>query len=406
MIDDVEKIVKSNKKIEDIIILENELNELRRKIGVIDAFKDQKEYDKLKCEEAIKEMNLANRKRKLDKYSLSTLKNISIFYEYNRITEKMKMIEKKSKKSENLVETVNSEGRKKEIDSNFVDFYNSCVEKKKRINKEFKKSLEFLSHYKLPEEKEEVKEKEIEHTKVEEQKPTTGYLSLVTKKEEPEQEEVSKEKNSGKIIPFFRRVKKYALGAAIGIVALASLITFGGAKENKNVKNTVKYETEDDALDNSVSEIKETETTVAVDLEQQIDNMLDEEEKLDIIETDQDRIEEAELDKVENPTLGDNLKVSDSSKIMRNQYDATNYENGRHPYFDNNEQRTIQGVVYQMPDGTIKTARSEAEIAVLESIEGAQVTAYLTYSQYGVEGFYSIQDVVLENNVKTLSKKM
>ena len=202
-------------------------------------------------------------------------------------------------------------------------------------------------------------------------------------------------------ISFINKIKRYAAVSVIGFTALASAISFGNAKDNKDTKKEISIENDADT-ENEMKSIEE------VNIEHQMDEIL-----ADNIVDQIDEIEENEIDdenlevivETKKPTLNDNLKVLDSSKIMCDQYAATYYENGKNPYYDSNQTRTVEGVVYQFSDGSIKTARSEDEVSYFESI-GGNITAYLTYSEYGVEGFYSIQDVVLEDCAKTLTKKL
>ena len=402
MYDNIAKIIKSNKKIEELIEIEKKIVELKENLEKID--KKDSVYDNLMCEISVREMKLEYAKKRLDKESLKIYENLEMFSEFNKLTEKIKKMEKKSKKSHNLVVTENSEGRKKEIDSDFVDYYNLCVENKKKLSKNFSKAISFFSNYEPKKEiviekvKEEIKP---EVKKVGEKTNYVGIACISYTNPALEKKDIIEEipqENKKKVIPFINKIKKYAVGAVVGLAALASVISFGGSKENKNTTNNVRIETEADANE----KIKEFENNVS--MEKQIDTILAVENKknvineLPIIETDVEITEE-----LINPTLGDNLKVSDTAKIMCDQYEATNYENGKHPYYNSNEERTIEGVVYRLPDGKIKTARSEDEVCNFESIDGAEVTAYLTYSKYGVEGFYSVQDVIVE---KTLTRKL
>ena len=401
MLDDVTKIIKSNKKIEELFEIEDEITEIKRKLNDIDDLEeDNGKYDKLMCEVSAKEMKMKYLKEKLDKDGLELFENIKIFLKYNKITAKIKEIEKRSKKSNNVVLTENSEGRKKEIDRNLVDFYNICVEKKKKLSKDFTKAIKFLENYK-PKKEEKIVEPKKETKRMENENNYVGIANIRynSKTIEEDEEEVKEEK---KKVSFLNKAKKYAVGFVVGVAAIASVIAFGGTKEEKTVKNNVSIEKEADVKD------EEKETKVEVTIEKQIDNIIAEEEKIKEIDENTEVTDEIITDvtvEIENPALGDNLNVSDTSKIMCNQYDATNYENGKHPYYSNTEQRTIEGIVYKLPDGTIKTARTDAEISKYSSIDGAEVTAYLTYSKYGVEGFYSIHDVVLDNS-KTLTKKL
>ena len=400
MIDEIAKIIKKNKKVEEIVNLEERISELKIKISKLDKEKDKEIYDRLMCEEAIKEMQLKASKKELDKDSLELLENINIFSEYNRIAEKIKKIEKQSKKSNDVVLTANSEGRKKEIDSDFIDYYNKCVETKSRMKKSFTKAFNFLNNYEYKENKREItikEEKRVE--KNDDIKIIPLYPSYTTKKIEEEQTVVEETKE--KKIPFIQRMKKYAIGVAVGIVAIASLVSFGGSKDTKNNKTETKstYEEDDIALEDNNQNVE------SISFEEQISMALSEgskEDDLEIIITDQEIVDEEVVEEDKELTIGDNLEVSETSRIMRNQYDATNYENGLKPYYDNDEERTIEGVVYRFADGTIKTARSEEDVINYQSIDGAEVTAYLTYSKYGVEGFYSIQDV---ENDKVLSRR-
>ena len=163
MLDDVTKIINNNKKIEELFEIEEEISEIKKKINDIDDLEeDNDKYDKLMCEVSAKEMKLKYIKEELDKDSLNLFENIKVFYKYNKLTARIKEIEKRSKKSNNLVSTENSEGRKKEIDRNLVDYYNVCVENKKKLSKDFTKAINFLNNYEPKKE-----EKILEETKKE-----------------------------------------------------------------------------------------------------------------------------------------------------------------------------------------------------------------------------------------------
>ena len=408
MTDDITKILENNKKVKDLIILENEIDEINKKINTIDIDLKKDEYDRLMCELSIKNMNLMYSKQKLDEESKKIFENVKIFFEYNRLVEKIKLIEKKSKKSNDLVLTENSEGRKKEIDSKLVEYYNKCVDNKKNLSKDFSKAIAFLNSYNLQNNKEnEVKiENKKEENKNEENKNeiVNDYVGLASLRYNNPviEENKNEEKNKNHLkLPFMTKVKKYAVGFTIGLAAVISVLSFGATKNNKNIKTKANIEQEENTEEN-MNEIS---------VEKQIDDILNEEEKTTdnndtIISSEKEKvITNLEVEEIKEKTLKDNLNVSPSSKIMTNQYDATNYENGKHPYYDSSEQRTIEGIVYKLPDGTIKTARTEADISYYSNIEGALVTAYLTYSKYGVEGFYSINDVV-DNKSKKLTKKL
>ena len=228
MLDDVTKIIKSNKKIEDLFKIEDEITEIKRKINDIDDLsEDNDKYDKLMCEVSVKEMKMKYIKEKLDSDSLDLYENLRVFSKFNKITAKIKEIEKRSKKSNNLVLTENSEGRKKEIDRNLVDFYNICVEKKKKLSKDFNKAIKFLDNYdKKKEEKIVVEKPKVEEKKQEEKNIENNYVGIAnirynnqTKEQDDDTEVVETQRK----VSFMNKVKKYAISAAIGIVAFASI---------------------------------------------------------------------------------------------------------------------------------------------------------------------------------------
>ncbi|MBE6161378.1 MAG: hypothetical protein E7158_04080 [Firmicutes bacterium] len=372
-------IIKSNKKIEQIIEIEKRLDKIKCEIKEAKNSSEIMHLKKLLDTEMQLKIDQTKLKDILNKEELELYKNIMIYLEYNNYADEIRKIEKISKKSSYLDSTVNSEGRKKEIDRNLVTYYNSCVSKKNEISKEYMRAFNILQSYKLTDDISQ--EKEIK--KSEEVVPV---ITINESKQEIKEDSSKIEK------AYKRKMKKFLTGLALGVAAYVSLFSFGNSK-NTQTKEDARIEKE------TTFETNDIEDTVNVTSNQIKDDK--NAEKRVITHEFVDKISSVKTEgESESLTIGDSFTVSNDSKIMVDEYEATYYENGKTPYYNSDEYRVVEAVVYEMPDGKIVVARNKDEIDYCECVNGKNVTAYLSSSQYGIEGFYNSQDVIARKRIK------
>ena len=100
----------------------------------------QSEKDKIELVNRINEIaeKIKNVNSELQQYDISKIEEareyISVMIEFSKISDDIKLIEKMSKKTtDQKVEVISAEGRKKKIDAEYVDEYNNLVNRKKEL---------------------------------------------------------------------------------------------------------------------------------------------------------------------------------------------------------------------------------------------------------------------------------
>ena len=236
----------------------------------------------------------------------------------------------------------------------------------------------------------EIVEKDEEEVKKEQKDSLILNRSEMPKMEVATKEEVNSNLKPGLSIDLKNKIRKGITAIALGAAVFASLVSFGGSKKTSTDSTKIAKEITYDLNKNKEENEKEIADTSLSD--NTTSNSV-EIVKKSIAQESIEEIQEAEL------SIGSNIELEDNSKIMCDEYDATYYENVKKPYYDSSEYRAVEGVVYELPDGTITVARNSDEINYCENISGRNITAYLTATQYGIEGFYNVDDV------KTLVRK-
>ena len=91
--------------------------------------------------------------------------------------------------------------------------------------------------------------------------------------------------------------------------------------------------------------------------------------------------------------IGDEVDITEEAPIYENMYDAV-YDNNREtPYYNNDVNRSVMGVVYEKEDGELVIAET-LEDADLYEKQGLNKRAVLTGIDGEYEGFYKIENVV------------
>lgn len=384
---------------------------------------------------------------------------LNIYAQYQYLTLKIKTAERLSKKSQNKkVSTQNAEGRKKEIDQDFIEEYNQWVTQKKNLQKEYLHTYNILMDYDirlLTTPKKEVESvsvenefsqnlddieltlyqksdeellKEVEnqmkeilngHSKENKGKKRLLYYQgekyqisersygkfrslnyqkrnlekkIAEQKEEPKNTAIStpeeskpsvekenpiveiptnsvsiKSVNSKKRKDMKKRIKRIALAATIAITTVTSIFA----------QKTINLSRAESAIEH---EIDHEDHTSTIDV-QEIENDIKPAEIASL------NVEDMQMN------LQDKFTVLDNTQIYSNEYDMAKGVHGKSMLFDHQKQRECAGIVFKLPNGEVKIAKSDEQIQNYNNIH-AELEGYLAQNEHGYEGFFQAEDTI------------
>ena len=198
--------------------------------------------------------------------------------------------------------------------------------------------------------------------------------------QEPEEHEVVEKREAPEKLK--DKIKKNFKRIVAGALAVLSISSFGFGLSNYKRKNNninynpsnIVYNVDDDIndLSNNFDDIIEAQKNIAFKTFQTNEN------------TDVNSI----------PT---SININNNARIYDDSYSAVRKENPEKPYYGYDMNRSVFGVTFKMPDGSLRTLYKDNKNFNDEYKElynqGGSIEAYLTGNENGYEGFWNVNDV-------------
>lgn len=201
-----------------------------------------------------------------------------------------------------------------------------------------------------------------------------------TENRQPEEHEVVEKREAPEKLK--DKIKKNFKRIVAGALAVLSISSFGfGLSNYKRKNNNINY---------NPSNIVYNVDDDINDLSNNFDDIIEAQKNIEfkIFETN----ENTNVNSI--PTT---INVNKNARIYDDSYSAVRKENSEKPYYGYDMNRSVFGVTFKMPDGSLRTLYKDNKNFNDEYKElynqGGSIEAYLTGNENGYEGFWNVNDV-------------